>query len=318
MGDLQGPLLITGGLGYLGGRIATYLRDLYPTLPIRLMTRRYRPSAAWATAFQVLEGDVLDTASLQRALEGVNSIVHLAATNEIESERDQARALDVTCKGTLKLLQVGQEVGVRRFVYMSTLRVYDALTREPITEETLPRPSHPYAITHHTAEQFVTMAHGRGVLETLILRLSNGYGAPMDVGVDRWSLVFNDLCRQAAEHGRLVLASSGRPQRDFISLRDVGRAVHHFLSMPRDSWPDGLFNLGGECSMAILELANYIAQVYETRYGASLPITTGEGDSPNSWHPVRFSIDKLKATGFTPEHNLEEEIGRTLALCKTR
>ena len=317
MGDLQGPLLITGGLGYVGGRVATYLRQCYPTLPIRLMTRRHRSSATWATDFQVAEGDILDSASLRRALEGVSTVIHLAASNEIESARDPARALYVTSKGTLKLLQVAQEAGASRFVYMSTFHVYGASTGGLITEETLPGPSHPYAITHYTAEQFVAMFQMRGALETLTLRLSNSYGAPMDLGVDRWTLVFNDLCHQAAEHGRLVLASSGRPQRDFISLSDIGRAVQHFLAMASGTWGDGLFNLGGECSMSILELANHISHVYEAQCGKSLPITTGDGDSPDSWHSVRFSIEKLKSTGFAPKHNLEEEIVRTLALCKS-
>lgn len=317
MGGLQGPILVTGGLGYVGGRVATYLRERHPTLPVRLMTRHHRPSATWATTFQVVEGDVLDRASLRRVLDGISTIIHLAASNEIESTQDPSRALDVTSKGTLELLQAAQEAGASRFVYMSTFRVYGASPGAVITEETLPGPSHPYAITHYTAEQFVTMFRERGALETLTLRLSNGYGAPMDLGVDRWTLVFNDLCRQAAEHGRLALASSGRPQRDFISLRDVGRAVEHFLSMPSGVWGDGPFNLGGECSMSILELADHIARTYEARYGSQLPITTGDGDSEDSWHPVRFSIQKLKATGFTPEHNLDEEISRTLALCES-
>ena len=318
MGDLKGPLLITGGLGYVGGRVATHMRERHPGLPIRLMTRRRRPSASWAGAFQVIEGDVLDPASLQRAMEGVDTVIHLAACNEIESERDPAMALDVTARGTLQVLKEAREAGAGRFVYISTFHVYGAPQGDVITEETPPTPSHPYAITHYAAEQFVGMFRRRSVLDTLILRLSNGYGSPMDLGVDRWTLVFNDLCRQAAERRRLALASSGRPQRDFISIRDVGRAVEHFLSMPSAKWADGLFNLGGECSMAILELANRIARVYQARYGESLPIGTGDGDNPDSWNPVRFSIEKLKATGFTPEHNLDEEIEGILTLCKTQ
>ena len=318
MGNLEGPLLITGGLGYVGGRVAAHMRERFPSLPIRLMTRHYRPSARWAGTFQVIEGDVLDPASLQRAMKGVDTVIHLAACNEIESERDPARALDVTARGTLQVLKEAQAAGASRFVYMSTFHVYGAPQGDVITEETPPAPSHPYAITHYAAEQFVGMFRRRRALETLTFRLSNGYGSPMDLGVNRWTLVFNDLCRQAAERGHLTLASSGRPQRDFISIRDVGRAVEHFLSMPSAKWADGLFNLGGDCSMAILELANRIARVYQARYGESLPTATGDGDTPESWNPVRFSIEKLKATGFAPEHNLDEEIEGLLALCRTQ
>ena len=315
MVEPEGRLLITGGLGYVGGRTALYLRDHFPRLPIRLTTRRAGPLPEWAADFEVVQADVRDASSLQRAVDGVATVLHLAASNEIESGKDPALALAVTAGGTLEVLRAAVEAGVGRFVYLSTFHVYGTPTAEPITEETVPRPTHPYAITHHAAERFVAMYQARGALETLTLRLSNSYGAPAHADVDRWSLVFNDLCRQAAERGSLTLSSSGKPQRDFVSLVDVGRSVAHFLEMPSGAWGDGLFNLGGECSMSVLDVATRIARVYEERYAHALPIATGSGDSPDSWGPVRFAIDKLKATGIAPHHNLDEEITRTLALC---
>lgn len=317
MAELQGPVLITGGLGYVGGRVASYLRQRHETLPIRLMTRQQRPSATWTSTFKIVEGDILDGSAVARAVEGVKAIVHLAASNAAESARDPAMALDVTSKGTLMLLQAAEKARTERFVYMSTFHVYGGHEPNNINEETLPRPTHPYPITHYTAEQFVSMFQACGSIETLIFRLSNCYGAPMDPGAACWSLVFGDLCRQAAEQGRLVLSSSGRPQRDFISIRDVGRAVEHLLSLPSGSWGNGLFNLGGECSMSILELSGHIARVYEAKHGKPLPISTGNGDSPHTWDPVRFDVSKLKDIGFNPEHNLEEEIHRTLGLCSS-
>ena len=319
MGEVQGPVLITGGLGYVGGRIAVHLRERHPSLPIYLTTRACRPSADWATGFNVLEGDVLDSAFLSRVVEGVTTVIHLAGSNAAESTEDPARALEVTAEGTLRLLAACQRAGtITRFMYMSTFHVYGASNGVQIDERTLPAPTHPYAITHHTAEQFVSMFRARGAFETLVFRLSNCYGAPMDIGANCWSLAFSDLCRQAAENGRLALTSSGRPQRDFISIKDVARAVEHFLSLPSGSWEDGLFNLGGECSMSILQLSSRIADVYEATYGSSLPIVTGDGDSPDSWHAVHFGVGKLKATEFTPKHNLDEEILRTLTLCDSR
>ena len=316
MADVPGPVLITGGLGYVGGRVASYLNQSCPDLRIRLMTRQRRSSASWAGGFTIVEGDVLDPGSVAEAVRGVHTIVHMAASNEVECDRDPSRALDVTTKGTLAVLGAARDAGVARFLYMSTFRVYSAAPGDTVDENTPTNASHPYAITHLSAEQFADMYRQRGYLESVVLRLSNAYGAPMDRGVDRWMLVFNDLCRQAADTGTLVLTSSGQPQRDFISLKDVGRAVHHFLSM--EHWADRhpVYNLGGECSMSILDLAQRIAGVYEAEYSRPLGIKTGGGDNPQSWLPVRFNIDKLKATGFRPDHNLDEEISRTLALCR--
>ena len=62
----------------------------------------------------------------------------------------------------------------------------------------------------------------------------------------------------------MVLRSSGKQHRDFISLHDVAAAVNHFLYAIPDKWEDGLYNLGGNCSLTIFEVAKKIASVYET------------------------------------------------------
>ncbi len=81
----------------------------------------------------------------------------------------------------------------------------------------------------------------------------------MGSGVNRWTLVFNGLCRQAMTSGEMVVKSSGKQQRDFIPLHDVAVAVDHFLFKNPKKWDDGLFNLGGDCSLSIVEVAKTIA-----------------------------------------------------------
>lgn len=313
-----GLVLITGGLGYLGGRLAGYLQGARGYGRIRLLTRR--PPAAWppwAATCEVVQGDVLDPEALERAMPGVDTVIHLAAVNEVESGRDPQRSLLVDAGGTLRVLEAATAAGARRLVYLSTFRIYGPRAESPITEATVPRPIHPYGISHRAAEDFVLAARDQGRLATLVLRLSNGYGCPRDPTVDRWTLVFNDLCRQAVRTGRLVLRSSGRQHRDFISLQDVGRAVDHLLSMPSDAWGDGLFNLGGACSLSILEVAERVASACARHYGRRPPIETGPALPGESAEPVQFSIHKLRATGFHPQHNWEEEICQTLKLCES-
>jgi UDP-glucose 4-epimerase len=138
----------------------------------------------------------------------------------------------------------------------------------------------------------------------------------MDSGVNRWTLVFNDLCRQAMTSGEMVIKSSGKQQRDFISLHDVAAAVDHFLFKNSKKWDDGLFNLGGDCSFSILEVAKTIATVYEKKYGKSVPIQIVRKDKGERYGPVHFNIDKLKKTGFCLTGNMEKEIEQTLSLCE--
>ena len=317
MSDNTGNVLITGGLGYVGGRIAAHLAKAAPEFSLRLMTHRPQVQApSWSQGLELVQADLRDRQPLERAVSGVDTVIHLAGINEIVSQNDPDLALEVNGRGTYQLLQACRASGVRRFVYFSTFHVYGPAAPQPITEATATRPIHPYAFTHRLAEDYVNwFSHGHGI-QTLILRLSNGYGYPADQWVQRWTLVFNDLCAQAVRTGEIRLRSSGAQQRDFIPLADAARAVHHFLTLPSEKWGDGLFNLGGDCSMSIRQVAQRVAEEYLNRYGKEIPVVIGETDDSQSTEPVLYSIDKLRMTGFSLAGNIAEEILGTFAVCQ--
>ena len=264
MQDLN--ILITGGLGYLGGRVADSLKKNFPETTIVLGTcRKIRDIPDWAESFKIIHLDICDSLSIEKAVVGSDTVVHLAALNEHESIKDIEAAWKTNALGTQALLSAANRKGVQRFVYFSTFHVYGDY-RETITENSPARPHHPYAATHRAAEDMIRFYQYYKNMDTLILRLSNGFGYPMDTGIDRWTLVFNDLCRQAITSGKMVLKSSGKQHRDFISLHDVSAAVEHFLFRVRGQWKDGLYNLGGDGSLSIVEAAKTIARVYEKKF----------------------------------------------------
>jgi UDP-glucose 4-epimerase len=312
-----GNVLITGGLGYVGGRIASHLAKVAPELALRLMTHRPPvPAPAWSHGLELVQADLHDRQSLELAVSGVETVIHLAAVNEVDSQNDPDLALEVNGRGTYQLLQACQARGVQRFVYFSTFHVYGPAAPQPITEATATRPVHPYSFTHRLAEDYVNwFRHSQG-LATLILRLSNGYGYLADQWVQRWTLVFNDLCAQAVRNREIRLRSSGAQQRDFIPLADAARAVRHLLTLPSEKWGDGLFNLGGDCSLSIRQVAQRVADEYLNRYGQEVPIIVERTDDSQSSDPVLYSIDKLRGTGFALTGNIAEEIQGTFAICE--
>ena len=314
-------ILITGGLGYIGGRVASYLKEKEPDTKIFLTTRdKNRKLPSWAREFMIIQMDLLNENSIADCLKGkdINIIIHLAALNEIESMNCPELALEINTKGTYKLLRLANLNNINKFIYFSTFHVYGETLNTTITEETLTRPFHPYAITHRSAEDFVNYFKRYKNMETVIFRLSNGYGYPLDISINRWTLVFNDLCKQAVTSGRIVLKSSGRQHRDFISLHDVARAVYHFLFAVPDKWSDGLYNLGGDCSMSILDVAKKISDVYKTRYKKNiLEIKTGQDNSGSiTPRPVEYSIEKITKTGFALKGDMISEIERTMHVCE--
>jgi UDP-glucose 4-epimerase len=315
MPDLK--ILITGGLGYLGGRIADSLKKNHPEATIVLGTsRKISEAPDWAKAFPIVPLNILDPASIEKAVSNdIHVIIHLAALNEHDSFNNIESAWKTNTLGTQALLSAASQKQILKFIYFSTFHVYGDCQGE-ITEDSPTCPHHPYAATHRAAEDMVRFYQHYKDMETLTLRLSNGFGYPMDSGVNRWTLIFNDLCRQAMTSREMVIKSTGKQHRDFIPLHDVAAAVDHFLFKNSKEWDDGLFNLGGDCSFSILEVAKTIATVYEKKYGKAVPIQIAGKDNGECYSPVHFNIDKLKKTGFRLTGNMEKEIEQTLSLCE--
>lgn len=308
--------LVTGGLGYVGGRILAYLSKK-PGYSLRITSRK--PIGMLSNQIagcELLELD-LDYPGdhLQAVCKGVTNIIHLAALNEIDSAKFPDQALKVNGSGTLQLLNAAIEAGVQRFIYFSTAHAYGSPLEGFINEEILPRPTHPYAITHRTAEDFVLSARDNRKINGIVLRLSNGFGAPVSPQVNRWTLLVNDLCRQAVTKKKLVLRSSGLQKRDFITLEDICRAVEHCLELTEEKCDNGLFNLGGECALPVFDMAEMIASRCEALFGFKPDIIRPVPGKDETSLPLEYSINKLKATGFQLKQNIEQEIDSTLAFC---
>lgn len=313
---MSDTVLITGGLGFVGGRLARHIAT-HTDLNVRLSSRRAgAPRPVWLKNGSIVGLDLYNGEGLEKACEGVRYIIHLAAMNEVESAVDPEKAFIINSLGTLKLLGTAERAGVERFIYFSTAHVYGAPLAGRITELTLPRPAHPYAITHKAAEDFVLASHDRQMITGIVLRLSNGFGAPDDPSVNRWMLLVADLCRQAVTTGRLVLRSSGLQQRDFITLEDVSMATTRFLTLPVDACGDGLFNLGGECAMSVFAMAERISARCNALLGFTPQIIRPDPKADEHETPLDYRIDKLKSKGFSLRGDIDSELDATLRLCQ--
>jgi UDP-glucose 4-epimerase len=144
------------------------------------------------------------------------------------------------------------------------------------------------------------MAHEAGRLEAAVVRLSNAYGAPAHIEADCWTLLVNDLCRQAVVSGRMVLRSSGAQHRDFIAMSDACDALRHLLEIPPSLLGDGLFNAGGNWSPSVLQMTGLLARRFETITGTQ-PSISREPDGPaDDAEPLCYDVSKLAASGFRP------------------
>jgi len=307
-------VLITGAFGFVGGRLARHLAA-DATNTVVLGSRSPRKAPSWLPGATVVRTAFDDTEALRAACSGVDAIVHLAGANAKACADDPALAYEVNAVSTAKLVAAARASGVRRFIYLSTAHVYGSPLGGTISEATCTRGLHPYAASHKAGEDIVLHAGAGGKIDGLAVRLSNSFGPPMDAAADCWTLLVNDLCRQAVTTRRLVLNTSGLQRRDFITLTDTCRAIAHLLRLPR--FGDGLFNLGGQWAPTVREMANRIASRCRVALGYEVPLVHPDAASGETSGDLDFRVDKLLATDFRLESRIDVELDDSLAFCAT-
>ena len=303
-------VLVTGGKGFLGARLARHLSAAGQQ--VRLGTRSPGPAPAWLPHAEMAETRWEDPGALLAACANVDVLVHAAGMNAPDCAADPVGALQFNGVATTRLAQAAARAGVRRVVYLSTAHVYASPLAGTLDESACPRNMHPYASSHLAGENGVLQsAHGGA--EAVVVRLSNACGVPVTANTNCWMLLFNDLCREAVVHRRLTLRSDPRQMRDFISMTDAVRAIEWLAE--QSGAVEGVFNVGAGRSMTLLAMAQAVAVGCDRVLGFTpefcLPPTTGA--TPAS---LDFRIDRLLATGFVLEDALATEIDATLRFCR--
>ena len=310
-------ILVTGGFGYLGSHICDYFSKKGHS--IRILSRtNHSELSSWSKQFEIQLGDISEYESIENCCRNIDVVIHAAAMNEVECREKYREALLVNGLGTRDILEDAYRNKVQRFVYLSTFHIYGPPKTEIITEETLPDPLNSYSLTHYVAESYCQQFNAENKLKCYILRISNGYGAPLFKSVNRWTLVLNDLCSMAYHENRIVLRSKGTQERDFVGIKDILQGIDIFAKKEIQNKENSIYNLGSGQNISILSLANTVADVYQERYGKEIPVETPsnalEPDIQNAFH---FSIEKIKSTGYQPTSNLKEETHGVFSLLES-
>lgn len=308
-------VLVTGGTGFLGGRLVEHLSSVSPMWAVRVGSRRPELTHPGKPGVEVVAMRWDSPEQLEEVCAGVHAVVHLAGMNAADCSRDPAEAMQVNAVCTGRLLQAAIARGVERFVYLSTAHVYGSPLAGTITEEVCPKALHPYASSHRAGEDLVRAAHQEGRIAGVVLRLSNAYGAPGHPDANCWMLLMNDLCRQAVTTRRMVLASSGRQTRDFITLTDACRAIAHFLEVPPNRLGDGLFNVGGSHNVSVLAKAELIRDRVSLRLDADIVLQVQPHPSGLEHPAFDYGIGKLLGTGFELGSEHQRELDALVDFC---
>jgi UDP-glucose 4-epimerase len=302
-------VLVTGGAGFIGSH--TVARLLAEGHSVRVLddlsTGKRENLAPFGGAVEFLEGDITDVAAVERAVTGMDAVMHLAAVVSVPvSVERTAFAHAVNATGTLNVLEAARRAGVRRVAYASSAAVYGAIAGLPAREEAPLVPTSPYGSQKRYNEETARLATELHGLETVGLRYFNVYGPRQDPR-SPYSGVLSIFIDRILGDQPVTIHGDGLQTRDFVFVGDVARANVAALTSPGGS--GRAFNVGTGTAVTVLEAYRAIAR----SVGRDVEPAFGPGRAGDIRHS-RADVGAIaRELGWRAEVAFEGGIGETIA-----
>lgn len=254
--------LITGGAGLVGSHIADLLVDagVDEIVVIDNFTRGSRQNledASRSGKVTLIDGDIRDVATVNRAMDGIDLVFHQAAIRITQCAEQPREAVSVLVDGTFNVLEAAVNAKVRKVVAASSASVYGEPSYVPIDE------GHPfnnrtlYGAAKVANEQILRSFNDMYELPYVALRYFNIYGPRMDVYGVYTEVLIRWLDRIEAGEAPLIFGD-GKQSMDFVYITDVARAN---LAAMRSSVSDDVFNVASGTETTLNELAAILLEL---------------------------------------------------------
>ena len=306
-------ILITGGLGYIGGRLTKYLsekRDIKTVITTRRNHNLSRVKSKLNNT-KIIATDYKSKEKIISMMNGADAIIHLIGPDAHSRMRNKInnRYVDII----ENLSDAANKTGIKKIIYFSTIHVYGNNLEGSVDERTAPIPNKLFSSTHLLVENLlVNLAYNYRVS---VVRCANVFGIPYFDNSKCWELVINDFCKSAIKNKKIIIKSSGLEYKNFIAMEDVIAGTYFILQDKMGNQINTIYNLGGAKVIRIIEIAEKIKIILKNSFNinCTVKIDNSLGDKINHV-PFEYSIDKIKKLGFNPI-SLEKEIYRTLDYC---
>jgi nucleoside-diphosphate-sugar epimerase len=214
--------LVTGGAGFIGSHMAEELTRRGERVRVvdSLITGK-RQNLAHLPNVEFLHGDLADVDVAQRAVQGIDYVLHQAAIPSVpRSVKDPITSNRANIDASLNLLVAARDAGVRRVVYAGSSSAYGNTPTLPKVETMPTAPLSPYALQKLVVEQYCQMFTQLYGLETVTIRYFNVFGPRQDPS-SPYSGVISIFIRSLVEGQRPTIYGDGEHTRDFTYVANV-------------------------------------------------------------------------------------------------
>lgn len=307
-------ILVTGGRGYLGGRIAKQFLALGHNLTIT--TRSSFPENLSGSRIEYVNPDWSSVPDLLRLCEDKDLIIHAAGVNSETCLKDPELAHEFNGKATGRLAEASVKSGVGNFIYLSTAHVYANPLIGHLDEDSPTINPHPYATSHLLGEANVLNTNYKSNMRTCIIRISNVYGSPETPETDCWKLLINDVCRQVAEKSIIRLQSDGSHERNFVPMTDFLDFIVAISNQLTEREVPNVINFGSTNSNTVLEMASRIRALTPKVFGYLPDIEMKQSDTIQETRHLTYSTKFEALVEKFRINNIDQEIYQLLQFCK--
>jgi len=253
-------VLITGGCGFIGSQLATDLHE--QGYDINILDNLHRGEVdnlgdlPESDRVELFRGDVRDREVVAAAMDGVDYVVHLAATCLNRSTVYPTEGLEVNLLGTNTVFSVAAEKDINKVLYASSASVYGDQSI-PMTETDQVSPQTPYGISKYSAELLADFYTEQHEIPFIGYRFFNVYGAGQDTDA-YYTSVINVFVKRLVRGEPPIIHGSGDQTMDFINVRDISRSLQLGIEMDVQN---EVFNVGSGEMTSIADLAEILIDI---------------------------------------------------------
>ena len=220
-------VLVTGGAGFIGSNLCEHLlaHDYEVVCLDNFITGKIENLLPllnqYPVTFKLIVGDIRNISDCQKAVEGVDYVLHEAALGSVpRSVKDPVTTNDVNIGGFLNMLIAARDAGVKRLIYAASSSTYGDSKSLPKVEEVIGKPLSPYAITKYVNELYADVFARTYHMDCIGLRYFNVFGRRQDpFGV--YAAVIPLFVKKLMAHESPVINGDGEYSRDFTYIDNV-------------------------------------------------------------------------------------------------